>query len=494
MTIDGGLFDNNQAQDTDLSFGLGGAIRVFGDVNLSNATISNNTAQLGGGAILQDGIHNITNVTFDTNSTIPSAETVGQGGGLYLVAPVPAAISASTPGRGVTGPSVSVQNGLEVNNELHTSELALTPAERMRDTSGDPQNLFAGPTGTITDSSFLNNSTGGIGGGLTAFDGTINIVGSRFVGNVTTGAVGDGGTGGGAFFGEVEVAILDSEFSENSAVNTVDPADPENFDGRRGFGGAINFQAAPPDGTFGPTAFDVSIAQSTFSGNTSDNRSALSYSAITPQGGTAAGAFTATITQSTIVFNDSIDSAVVVQPGSATFDNVSSFEIVNSFLAGNTGLDDDDDNPSTPLVVVPSNFGTTGALAGGSTFGVGETASNTILGTDIVFDFDGDPATPATPAGFATDSPALAPLSFNGGPTRGHLPLAGSNAIDNGFIDNAVDPGPDNEIGTADDVALVFDQRGAPFDRVFGEDVDIGASSVLSLHQLSRPRLSRSTL
>ena len=57
--------------------------------------------------------------------------------------------------------------------------------------------------------------------------------------------------------------------------------------------------------------------------------------------------------------------------------------------------------------------------------------------------------------------PLLAPLADNGGPTQTHAPLFGSPAI------NAGDP--------AFVVPPAFDQRGAPFARVLGGTIDIGA-------------------
>jgi len=62
-------------------------------------------------------------------------------------------------------------------------------------------------------------------------------------------------------------------------------------------------------------------------------------------------------------------------------------------------------------------------------------------------------------------NPLLVPLANNGGPTLTHVPLAGSPAIDAG------------------DTSIVFnsaefDQRGAPFVRVGGGRIDIGAYEV----------------
>jgi predicted outer membrane repeat protein len=61
--------------------------------------------------------------------------------------------------------------------------------------------------------------------------------------------------------------------------------------------------------------------------------------------------------------------------------------------------------------------------------------------------------------------PKLGPLADNGGPTLTHLPLPGSPVIDAG--DPSFEPG----VGDAPE----FDQRGAPYARIFGGRIDIGA-------------------
>lgn len=65
----------------------------------------------------------------------------------------------------------------------------------------------------------------------------------------------------------------------------------------------------------------------------------------------------------------------------------------------------------------------------------------------------------AIPADTRSNNPLLAPLADNGGPTQTHALLAGSPAVDAGA-------NPD---------ALAFDQRGAPYARVYGAAADIGA-------------------
>jgi hypothetical protein len=75
--------------------------------------------------------------------------------------------------------------------------------------------------------------------------------------------------------------------------------------------------------------------------------------------------------------------------------------------------------------------------------------------------------------GSFTGVPAmLAPLADNGGPTQTHMPLPGSPAMNNGNpMFNPADP--DGNPATND--AVLYDQRGAPYVRLSGGRVDIGA-------------------
>ena len=66
----------------------------------------------------------------------------------------------------------------------------------------------------------------------------------------------------------------------------------------------------------------------------------------------------------------------------------------------------------------------------------------------------------------ASDSPGLGPLANNGGPTKTHALLPGSPAVDAGDPDFD----PDDF-----DPLLIYDQRGAPFVRVHGGRIDVGA-------------------
>jgi len=89
-------------------------------------------------------------------------------------------------------------------------------------------------------------------------------------------------------------------------------------------------------------------------------------------------------------------------------------------------------------------------------FGVG-----TVSGNFNLFTADDNFGIVGTSNQFSTD-PLLAPLADNGGPTQTHSPLPGSPAIDMGDPSIAFSP-------------TEFDQRGAPFERVSGGQIDMGA-------------------
>ncbi len=103
--------------------------------------------------------------------------------------------------------------------------------------------------------------------------------------------------------------------------------------------------------------------------------------------------------------------------------------------------------------IVAGNAATTGPDVFSAT-GMTPTINYSVLGTGVAPIAGGN--------NVVTNNPLLGPLANNGGPTLTHALLAGSPAF------NAGDPATFFPPGT-------FDQRGAPFARVFGGRIDIGA-------------------
>ena len=138
--------------------------------------------------------------------------------------------------------------------------------------------------------------------------------------------------------------------------------------------------------------------------------------------------------------------------------------ISNSIVAGNSGS-----NPGVNEI----------ELAGTDLNGGGIQLA--MPGTNLITtEFEDEPAAAGS---IFTDDPMLSSIGFYGGSTRTMppiLPTGGQtaspayNAGDNAF---AVDPGPDGQFGTGDDVPLTGDQRGFP--RIVYGQVDIGTAEAV---------------
>jgi predicted outer membrane repeat protein len=96
---------------------------------------------------------------------------------------------------------------------------------------------------------------------------------------------------------------------------------------------------------------------------------------------------------------------------------------------------------------------------------VSNPASFESLGYNLVGDGNGVVAFSAAKGDLIGVAPMLGPLAYYGGPTMTHALLSGSQAIDAG------DP---DAMGSMGDVPE-FDQRGAPWSRVVGGRIDVGA-------------------
>lgn len=127
--------------------------------------------------------------------------------------------------------------------------------------------------------------------------------------------------------------------------------------------------------------------------------------------------------------------------------------VKNSIIAGNlspTGAPADVSSVSSPIVSFQHSLVGRVGPAGGSEAPIGSPDSNgNLIGGPV----------------HGPINPLLGPLQNNGGPTWTHAPLPGSLAIDAG----------DPEAIAGEDGAPEFDQRGAPYGRVFGGRVDMGA-------------------
>jgi parallel beta-helix repeat protein len=243
------------------------------------------------------------------------------------------------------------------------------------------------------------------------------------------------------------------------------------------------------------------------SGNLVMSASTISGNSSSTGGGVTVNASTAVIRESTISGN-----AATLAGGGIILFNTSNLTLVNCTVSGNMSKTDGGGihiNPGGSLTLLHSTVtgnkadndlngsGTGGGifrssgtvslqhtivagnthaavaddLAGAATVAFSLLGVNT--GATITNNGGNQIGTAATPI-----NPLLGPLANNGGPTFTHALLAGSPAIDAG--DPNFDPADPDGNALTDD-AVPYDQRGAPFNRVFdgnsdgGTRIDIGA-------------------
>jgi len=289
---------------------------------------------------------------------------------------------------------------------------------------------------TIDRSTVSGNSTAGSrasGGGIFS-TGDLTLTSSTISGNSTTAGYADGG----AIYTLGNVTLTNSTVSGNSTY------------GFRADGGAIF------------TRGGVTLTNSTLSGNKTTANfgrggGILSVGPVTLDHSTVSGNSTAgvnahgggiffilgdlTLTHSTVTENRANHATAT---GGGFWNNTNdTLSITHSIIAGNTaGGGNPDIRPGTGVLNVDFSL-------------IGDTAGSGIIvstGTGNILNQIAD----------------LAPLANNGGPTETHALLAGSPAIDAGDPGIVFNPAE-------------FDQRGAPFVRLFddpaasGTGVDIGA-------------------
>jgi hypothetical protein len=233
-------------------------------------------------------------------------------------------------------------------------------------------------------------------------------------------------------------------------------------------------------------AVDIDITRSTIAGNNAASGSGIMALALF---GAGAGTPVLTIDSSTISGNDGTTPGVVLQSEGTTAVEAS---IVNSTISGNLDTHGGvyaDLSGDGPFVVDIAHSTITDNVAGGGSGGVSvidgahaiiqhsivggndgtdffsDPASSYDIDWSIVSDTSGSAAAAAAVAGGTGNivgDPQLGTLALNGGPTRTHLPLAGSPAV------NAGNPAI---VG-----APALEQRGLA--RILDGRIDIGATEV----------------
>ena len=385
LTVDQSVVENNRTGNGGSYAGRGGGISVDGGtLTVTSSIITANSTGTGptfggdGGGISSSGSSTITisNCTISNNTTGDGGNNVsaGRGGGVYDEGATTLKISNSTITGNVSGSSTSYGEGGGIYN-------------------------YVGSTMSLDNSTVSFNTASMNGGGVMNDNGTTDhITNCTIAGNKALGA-GGGFYGGGGILntsGTINL-ISGTTISGNSGVSV--------NQSYYGGGGLFNY------GTIG------TIVNSTISANTTNS-----------DGGGILNNGTINHIQST-----TIASNVAVAGGGifhASFGTMG--ELINTIIAGNTGLDF-----TEQASVTSATYDLVQASAGNSL--VNGTNGN-IVGLD----------------------PKLGPLANNGGPTLTMALLTGSPAI------NA---------GTSTD-APTTDQRGLP--RPSGAAVDLGAFEVQS--------------
>jgi hypothetical protein len=425
-------FDGLTIADGLISDGGGGIYNDGGTVNVTNSTLSNNTAKdgsSGGGIYNNGGTVNATNSTFSNNRLSnffnPNLNPIPSGGGIHneggtvnLTNSIFSGNSGFAPSRGgaisnnsgtvnVTNGTFSgnsAQDGGGISNNgpgtVKVANSTFSDNVGVRFTLGLPASVDGaaifnqGGTVEVTNSTLSGNKAGGArGGGIHNREGgTVKVTNSTLSGNTVGGFFGLGLLGGGIYNDNGTVEVTNSTLSGNQATNA-------------GGSGAGIYNKA---GT-------VTLTNSTLSGNKA-NPSTTNYDgSILPAPGSGGGIWNGGTVN--------VKNTIVAQNSAATGPDV-----FGSFASGGYNL-------------IGDGTGSTGFTAVGDRVG-----------------------TAAAPI-----DPLLNPLTNNGGPTQTVALQPGSPAINGGDPAFVLTSGP--FIGPP-----FYDQRGiSPFNRVSGGIIDIGA-------------------
>ena len=259
--------------------GSGGGVFNFGGVlTISDATISNNTANRAGGGVEDFGDDDddvdvmLTDVTLSGNSIATAAP--GNGGGLHS-------------GGGevvVTGGMVTGNTAVE-GGGLWTSGSLTATGTRVwgNNATGDADEPFEGGAGlfnqggtmTLSELSVLNNvatGPGASGGGLFVNGGTVTVDASSFAGNTSLRA------GGGIEVNGGTVELTDTDFDENETGDA--PGNGGALHVTRGTvnatGGTVsgNTAASEGGGFWNNAGWTMTVTGTSFTGNTASGDAA----------------------------------------------------------------------------------------------------------------------------------------------------------------------------------------------------------------------------
>ncbi len=393
----------------------GGGILFWGrsgELIVAGSTIQNNRAGFAGGGIAVMGFDNLVQIS----DSVIEGNQARDGGGIRI--------------------SDDNANHASIERTFLLVNTAIN--------SGGGIAISAKPV-TIIDSIISDNrvtspnSRSGGGGVWVSGGEALNIVASTISDNTST------SSGGGILLSKASAKILDSTISDNTAIgrgggiNSVSgmkldiqgTAISGNSSGLFGGGGIY------ASGIFSTTGNAFSITDSTISNN----------STLGSEGGIGTSASQMLVSNSTISGNQANGSGGGISLSRSPIETV----VVHSTITNNTS--DADNNGS----------GSGGGISGGPVSLDHTVVAGNHDNSGTAHDIAGVFNSIYSLVGFGAQF--LGPLADNGGPTQTHALLPGSPAL------NAGDPTlVQGQAGLPE-----FDQRGAPFARVVGGRIDIGA-------------------
>ena len=399
-----------------------------GDFTFGGLTLTGGKTTDSGLAGVGGAVRSLTtgNLTLD-QSVVTGNSTTGNGayGGGIWASSVVTLTNSNVSGNSTTGSSAE-GGGIWTYSAATLAQSTVSGNSTVGSGAGGG-GIWARGSVTLTQSTVNGNSTTGgyaLGGGIYSREGGVTLTNSTVSGNSTAGSF----AGGGGLVAHGNVTLTGSTVSGNRTMG-----DEASGGGISGGTMMLTRSTVSGNSTGGFVAFGGGIAaggpmtliQSTISGNSTTG----SYS----DGGGIWAFGNVTLTETTVTNNRVMYATAkgggVIQGNPALIFTISGSIVAGNMLGNNVGVGGSDlvKSLSSPLTVNYSLIGT----------GVTPTSG----GNNVV-----------------TNNPLLGPLANNGGPNQTHALLATSPAL------NAGDPS-----------ATGFDQRGAPFVRVFDGRADIGA-------------------
>jgi predicted outer membrane repeat protein len=434
----------------------GGGIWSTGSLTVTGSTVRGNTATGDGG-----GLYIVNNLTV-ANSAITGNSTTMNGGGIFHVnngttVLTNAAIngnSAGVNGGGIFGHNVTVTGGTINNNSarygggVFGSNLTITGST----ISTNAAQLGGGGISgfgelTVTGATIEGNTAGGSGGGI--LGGNVTVLTSAVTGNSAT-------LSGGGISSNGDLTVSASTIGSNTAGSA--------GGGVHATGSLIVLDASTivannaggEGGGIFSTSQQLSIINTTLSANTAVGHGGGIY--VAPLN---AGEATASVAHSTIVNNRADVGNSSTHFGGGLFARAGEVVVNHSIVANNL---------NTTNFGIPSDVtGLLGATIAAKWSLIGHNADSGLAEAPI-----GAPDSQGNLIGGAVGGaidPLLGTLVANGGPTRTYAISADSPAR------NAGNPAA---VAGMNGVPLL-DQRRAPFGRVFGGRIDIGAYELQSL-------------